>query len=192
MSKKRLWKDTNENNNENIFEKEDQTKKSKQFNAKPYDEFYSAVKKVKDCLRQYVDQPQSLPKTVTKFEHTASRLCTATVTIEADQIYYQLLTDGFISVDPSTKKLTFNKRDIITGTNDYDIAYEKAQMWILSCKNPPNRKDSLIKALRQICTFKKSIPFSLIISVLQETAFISVNEEKIDYLFLNNLKDHFD
>jgi len=182
LNKKRHWNDAGD---EILPEKEAANKKSKQLNSDPNQEFSTVVRKVKDCLLQYVDQPQNLPKTLPKFEHTAARLCTVNITIDADQIFYQLLSDGFISVDDKTKNLTFNKREIITGTSDYAIAYEKAQHWILSCKNPPSRKDSLIKSLRQICTIKKPLPFPLVVSALKESEYITVTDEKIEYPFLN-------
>ena len=144
---------------------------------------------------------KSLPKTQQKLLRFLPNLCKILVRVDEEIIYSHLIHNQVIFEDGNSlvpNKLYNPERQLLSfpvqsgmpfDYDDFLLVLRKIIHWIITNPQLPKSKKSFKTVLKQFCTFKRTIPASLILEALVAKGIIHIEESsgEITVEYLNNI-----
>lgn len=155
------------------------------------------------------NNPNNIPKTEDKLAKLLVSLCKISVTVDTQIIYYHLLLNGLIQENCGNIEINNNfdlaslRGFILDGSGlsptlsiDFCSTLKRVVGWTISHQNPPKTRSAFFSCLKQLCTFRREVPVSAIITWLKTREYIATDPNgKVQYSCLSNLQfspvDHY-
>ena len=151
-------------------------------------------------LHWFLNNQPNLPKTLEKLTNLMSHLCKISVTVDPQIVYYHLLLNGVV-VEVTPEKVLVNTnfdrpelRGFIldhsglspTLSSDFCSTLTRTVSWCLTNRSPPKTRLGFLKALKQLCTFRREVPSTAILRILTNREYLSISSDgRVDYPVLH-------